>query len=78
MTKTKFLVMSVVFALTYITCDVFFIFYIAGETDQTISTPAHSTSYKQTVNVSRSQYAFANQPDHNIQKEETKTQTIIE
>ena len=77
MTKTKFLVMSVVFALTYITCDVFFIFYIAGETDQTISLSAHSTSYERT-NVSHAQYAFANEADYTVQKEETKAATIIE
>jgi len=66
MTKAKFLTMSIVFALVYITCDMFFIFYIADKTDQAPPPAPQNTQYTMQRNYrTSSQIAFANQPENN-------------
>ena len=79
MTKTKFLLMSVVFALTYITGDVFFIFYIAEKTEQPASTPANDMTSRK-PRLGRADYAFANTSNqlHKIQVEDSKAKIIVE
>jgi hypothetical protein len=78
MSRIKFLMVSVAFAITYIACDLFFIFYIANKTDTNV-TPAFNTTYQQSYQPVQNEYAsnthFTN---NNRSNSNTKVAAIVE
>jgi hypothetical protein len=79
MSKFKFLTISVVFAITYIACDLFFIFYIADKTDANTTTFNHSTSYEPVSNFQQQAYAYNAKPNLKVKQSATgNNATIVE
>ncbi len=77
MSKFKFLAVSVVFAITYIACDLFFIFYIANKTDATVTPTQNSTSFQTSYEAQTRAYAFNNKVE-NKTKAPLKTVIIVD
>ena len=77
MSKFKFLTISVVFAITYIACDLFFIFYIADKTDASTATFSQSASYEPVSDFQQQAYAYNNKANLTVKQSNSGTSTTI-
>lgn len=79
MSRFKFLAMSVVFAITYIACDLCFIFHCADNTETNTNAPANNTSYEQSYNTQQYNYAYNSHTNIiNKQMNSNKAAIIVE